>query len=56
MTRWKSWTAAAGLTGALGASFLVAGPTEVAEAAPTLRYTTVASGLTIPWDLTWWGR
>ena len=55
MTRWKSWTAAAGLTGALGASFLVAGPTEVAEAAPTLRYTTVVSGLTIPWDLTWVG-
>jgi glucose/arabinose dehydrogenase len=55
MTRWKSWTAAAGLTGALGASFLVAGPTEVAEAAPTLKYTTVVSGLTIPWDLTWVG-
>ena len=55
MTRWKSWTAAAGLTGALGASFLVAGPTEVAEAAPTLTYTTVVSGLTIPWDLTWVG-
>ncbi|GAA1827649.1 PQQ-dependent sugar dehydrogenase [Microlunatus capsulatus] len=55
MTRWKSWTAAAGLTGALGASFLVAGPTEVAEAAPSLKYTTVVSGLTIPWDLTWVG-
>ncbi|CAA9306219.1 MAG: PQQ-dependent oxidoreductase, gdhB family [uncultured Friedmanniella sp.] len=55
MTRWKNWTAAAGLTGALGASFLVAGPAEVAEAAPSLRYTTVVSGLTIPWDLTWVG-
>ena len=55
MGRWTSWTVAAGLTGALGASFLVAGPTEVAEAAPTLRYTTVVSGLTIPWDLTWVG-
>ena len=55
MTRWKSWTTTAGLTGALSASFLVAGPTDVAEAAPTLTYTAVAQGLTIPWDLTWVG-
>jgi len=55
MSRWMSWTTTAGLTGALGASFLVAGPTGVAEAAPTLRYTTVVQGLDIPWDLTWVG-
>lgn len=55
MARWKSWATTAALTGALGASFLVAGPTGVAQAAPTLRYTTVVQGLTIPWDLTWMG-
>jgi glucose/arabinose dehydrogenase len=55
MARWKRWAAAAGLTGALGASFLAAGPVEVADGAPSLRYTTVVSGLTIPWDLTWVG-
>jgi glucose/arabinose dehydrogenase len=43
------------LTGALGASTLVAGPLDVAAAAPTYRFTTVASGLSIPWDLTWVG-
>ena len=55
MTRWKNWTGVALLTGALGASGLAAGPAEVAEAAPTYRFTTVVSGLSIPWDLTWVG-
>ena len=55
MTRWKRGTAVAGLTGILSASFLVAGPAQVANAAPNLQYTTVVQGLTIPWDLTWVG-
>ncbi len=55
MVRWRNWVVTAGLTGALSASFLVAGPSQVAEAAPDLRYTPVVEGLTIPWDLTWVG-
>ena len=55
MTRWKKLTGAAALTGALGASALVAGPAPAADAAPALRFTTVVSGLDIPWDLTWVG-
>ena len=55
MTRWKSWTGIAALTGVLGASAVAAGPVEFAEAAPTLKYTTVVSGVTIPWDITWVG-
>jgi glucose/arabinose dehydrogenase len=55
MTRGKNWAAPALLTGALTASALVAGPAEVAAAAPAYRFTTVASNLSIPWDLTWVG-
>jgi glucose/arabinose dehydrogenase len=55
MTRGKNWATAALLTVALSASALAAGPAEVAEAAPTYRFTTVASNLSIPWDLTWVG-
>ena len=56
MGRWKNRTAAAALTAALAASALVAAPPTVAEAAaPTYRFTTVVSGLSIPWDLTWVG-
>jgi len=55
MTRWLSWTGVAVLTGALGASGLVAGPAGVATAAPTYRFTTLVSGLSIPWDVTWVG-
>ena len=55
MSRWKIWAGAAGLTGALAASMLVAGPADVAEARPDYRFTTVASGLSIPWDVTWVG-
>jgi aldose sugar dehydrogenase len=56
MTRGKNWSGAALLTGALSASALVAGPAEVAQAAPTYDFTTVASNLSIPWDLTWVGN
>ena len=55
MTRGKNWVGTALLTGALGASVLAAGPPGVAEGAPTYRFTTVVSGLSIPWDLTWVG-
>nr|WP_294690547.1 PQQ-dependent sugar dehydrogenase [uncultured Friedmanniella sp.] len=55
MARWRNWVGAAGLTGALSASFLVAGPAEVAQARPSYRFTTVVSGLSIPWDVTWVG-
>lgn len=55
MSRWKRLTGAGGLSGALAATALVAGPAQVAEAAPTYRFTTVVSGLRIPWDLTWVG-
>jgi len=55
MTRWKNLTGAGVLSGALAASALVAGPVHEAEAAPTYRFTTVVSGLAIPWDLTWVG-
>jgi len=56
MSRVKRLTSAAALTGALGASVLLAGPAPVADAAPALRFTTVVSGLDIPWDLTWVGQ
>jgi glucose/arabinose dehydrogenase len=39
----------------LAAAALVAGPAPVAEAKPTFKVTTVATGLTVPWDLTWIG-
>ena len=55
MTRCRNWASAALLTGALSASALVAGPAEVAEAAPTYTFTTVVSNLSIPWDVTWVG-
>jgi len=55
MTRWKNLTGTGVLSGALAASALVAGPVHTAEAAPTYRFTTVVSGLAIPWDLTWVG-
>lgn len=55
MSRWNSRIGVAVLSGALGATTLVAGPLEQAEARPTYRFTTVASGLSIPWDLTWVG-
>src|SRR3954452_25617802 len=56
MPRWSNWTGTAVLTVALAASTLVARPPDVAEARPSLRFTTVASGLRIPWDLTWVGK
>ena len=55
MSRWKKLTGAGAISGALVASALVAGPAQVAEAAPTYRFTTVVSGLSVPWDLTWVG-
>jgi len=55
MRRWTRRAGTAALTGALAASALVAGPAEVAEARPGYRFTTVVSGLSIPWDLTWVG-
>jgi glucose/arabinose dehydrogenase len=55
MTRSKHWAGTALVTGALTASALVAGPAEVAQAAPTYTFTTVVSNLSIPWDLTWVG-
>ncbi|WP_375429925.1 PQQ-dependent sugar dehydrogenase [uncultured Friedmanniella sp.] len=55
MSRWKNWTVVAA-TGALSASALIAGPAEVAAAAaPTYAFTTVVSGVAIPWDVTWVG-
>lgn len=55
MSRWKHWTVAAA-TGALAASALVAGPAQVAQAAPAYAFTTVVSGVAIPWDVTWVGN
>ena len=55
MSRWMRLTGAGAMSGALAATALVAGPAQVAEAAPTYRFTTVVSGLSIPWDLTWVG-
>jgi glucose/arabinose dehydrogenase len=55
MARRRIRTAVALLTGALSAAAFVAGPARVAEAAPTYRFTTVVSNLSIPWDLTWVG-
>lgn len=46
---------AATLGGSLVAGAMVAGPSAPAYADPTLSASTVASGLTIPWDLTWVG-
>jgi glucose/arabinose dehydrogenase len=56
MTRRKNWAGSALLTGALAASSVVAGPPEVAEAAPSYRFRTVASNLSIPWDVMWVGN
>jgi aldose sugar dehydrogenase len=55
MTRCKHWAGTALVTGALTASALVAGPAEMAEAAPTPHFTAMVSNLSIPWDLTWVG-
>ena len=44
------------LVGALVAGgALAVQPTPTAEAAPTLQVTTVVSGLSYPWDITWVG-
>lgn len=56
MTRWKHWTVVAATTAALGASVVVTGPAAPSMAvAPTYDFTTVVSGLAIPWDVTWVG-
>jgi glucose/arabinose dehydrogenase len=55
MSRWRSWTGVAVLSATMGASALAAGPVPVAEAAPTYHFTTVVSGVSIPWDITWIG-
>ena len=49
---------AASVAGAavLAVGALVAGPAPLAEATPPLRTTLVATGLSVPWDLTWVGN